>query len=311
MLLHERQRAENFLGDLKACVHSFQAHAGRSWLVVRAGLSPHIWKGCLPVSGRGVCLPIAFQVHAGRSLWLPRGGHAHRYACIASGVCSLRLEEVAPCHQPSWQMQVGAGVWGQACFWVLDLHLRLMEVSALTPAWVLADRPAGMRVGARPRSALQNCQAALDLRLECERGLESAINLCPEASRHAEVGFLIEPAFHDARCCCPVNAGQGDPHSQWESWPACQPELPVSERASCAQRPQNALHAKVHRHDNLHVLISMHFCCADMESPSHEGLLQLVDFWQQRLQAYEVGGVQPQASPVNQAIAGPQGIKPE
>ncbi len=74
---------------------------------------------------------------------------------------------------------------------------------------------------------------------------------------------------------------------------------------------QNALHAKVHRHDNSHVLISMHFCCADMESPSHEGLLQLVDFWQQRLQAYEVGGVQPQASPVNQAIAGPQGIKPE
>eukprot|EP00891_Asterochloris_glomerata_P005119 jgi/Astpho2/5119/fgenesh1_pg.00073_%23_17_t len=27
VLLHERQRAENFLGDLKACVHSFQAHA--------------------------------------------------------------------------------------------------------------------------------------------------------------------------------------------------------------------------------------------------------------------------------------------
>ena len=61
----------------------------------------------------------------------------------------------------------------------------------------------------------------------------------------------------------------------------------------------------------MYVLISIECCCADMESPSHEGLLQLVDFWQQRLQAYEVGVVQPQASPANQAMAGPQGIKAE
>ena len=70
MLLHERQRAENFLGDLKACVHSFQAHAGRSWLVLKER------KGWASSSSSG------------------------------GGVCLCR-EEVSACHWRSRRMQVG------------------------------------------------------------------------------------------------------------------------------------------------------------------------------------------------------------
>ena len=140
---------------------------------------------------------------------------------------------------------------------------------------------------------------------------QSATNLCPEASRQAESIFLTHPAFPGMLLLC-ASAGQGAPQlvGQVANLVAC--HASPCKGKLCPEASRSSLPAEVHRQEFfLHVLISLDPCCADMESPSHEGLLQLVDFWQQRLQAYEVGGVQPQASPANQAMAGPQGIKHE
>ena len=96
---------------------------------------------------KGVCLPLAFQAHDSGSEWFRGAGMlmglpALQAVCVACVSKMLLIAVRVPC-TCRWGPGVGAGI----CLWVLDLHLRFMEVSALTPAWALADRPAGMRVG--------------------------------------------------------------------------------------------------------------------------------------------------------------------